>query len=128
MLSTMRSRSERGDHPADGLFDLIAEPRRLLDSHSRLGAHVQLDLSGVDGGEEVSPEEGHQGERHDDRSQESEHEGAPAAHREFQDVVIAPSDGFENGVRSRAGIARRRCGRGGAARDARSPISLSGSG
>ena len=56
MLSRIVSSSFFGISLADRTVDQIAKPRRFLDARAGLGAHVQLELAGVAGREEILAE------------------------------------------------------------------------
>ena len=53
MLSMMVTSSLFGNLAPDGVVDLVAQRRGLLDACTGAGAHVQLELTRVDGGEEI---------------------------------------------------------------------------
>ena len=49
-----------GNLLADGVVDVVAEQGRLFNARAGAGAHVNLELAGVHGGEEVLPQRGRQ--------------------------------------------------------------------
>ncbi len=51
------------NHLTDVLLDLTEEDRRLLDTGSRHGTHMQSELTGIDRGKEVAPDKGQQKKR-----------------------------------------------------------------
>ena len=59
-----------GNEPAQLGLDLVAQACGFLDARAGLGAHVQLELAGVDGREEVAPDPGQQRHRADARAEE----------------------------------------------------------
>ncbi len=90
MLSMTVSSSAAGISRADGVLDLVAQPRRLLDAGAGLGAHMQLELAAVDRGEEVLPQPGVEQRQRDDQKATNESRNAPRYSRhEPQDAVVA---------------------------------------
>ena len=97
---------------ADRLLHFGKLVGRLFDTGADLGPHVHQDVPGIDRGEEVAPEKGHQQKRDRDEAQKArdEHRAAPQSHG--QDIAIVAAYALEAGLKgalkANQRIARRR--------------------
>ena len=102
MLSTMVTISLGGNVLADGRVDVVAERGGLFDAGAGAGADVNLELAGVDGGEEVLAEQGgekaHGGQREDE---EEDEEDAGVIDAQGEQAQVADAEFLEAGSRSR---------------------------
>ena len=89
MLSTMLADPVRRNDRADLLFDLIGQPRRLLDPRSGRRAHVDSDRAGVDRGEEILSEKGSEAERQQGDAEEAAGKPRAMLQRQLQQADVA---------------------------------------
>ena len=76
-------------------LDQVAQARRLLDARAGFGAHVQLELPGIHGREEIAADERQQSARRDTGGEEYDHEEFLVAHAAFQESVVVVAEAFE---------------------------------
>ena len=112
MLSTMDLQLVGRDGLADGVLDMVEQRRGILDPRADRRAHVQGDLAGVDGREEVRAQE-RQPAANDatTKAEEADDERPPMLERQGQDAAIDRRGPARSAARSRAGIEPADCAR-----------------
>jgi hypothetical protein len=98
------------DDLADQRTDAVAERGGLLDAQSAACTHVQLDLPGVDGGEEVRPQREDQRQRQQHRAEECRREQPRPAQRGREQRRVALAEREEACVDPCPQALRPRCG------------------
>ena len=83
------------DQLADRLLHVGELVRGLLHAGADLGADVHQDVAGIDRGEEVAPEEGHQREGGGDHAKEADHEHRTVRQREPEEIMVAAANALE---------------------------------
>ncbi len=85
----------RRNIPPDHGFDLIAQPRRLLDSKPGTCSYVHAELSSVHAWEEILPKEEHDSQRRRAEHQEHRHKHFAILETGFQCALIALAHALE---------------------------------
>ena len=94
---------------ADGRLDVVAESSSLLDASAGVRAHVNHELAGVNGREEVLPEERRQSQREEGKRKKEDQEGAGVIDAQSEQAQVAatkPVEGmFESVLKPRERVA-----------------------
>ena len=99
MLSTMVTSFVGRNLLADGGVDVVAESGGLFNARAGVGAHVDLELAGVDGGEEVLAEPGSEyASEREGKDQKEDEEDAGVIDAEGEQAQIAVAKFLEAGL------------------------------